>query len=69
MTLVMIHFFSKSEQRMRFVVKVEIIQPIRHGSKTDDFASFVARFVSFFACRRILHEIAAVGTRGHALNP
>ena len=33
-------------------------------SETDGFASFVARFVSFVACRRILREIAAVGTRG-----
>ena len=44
---------------------MEIIQRIRLCSKTDGFASFVARFVSFVACRRILREIAAVGTRGY----
>ena len=64
MTLVMIYFFFKLEQRMRFVVCVEIIQRIRHCNKMDGFASFVVRFVSFVACRTILRKITAIRTGG-----
>ena len=60
MTLVMIFFWIGTTD---VIYRVEIIQHIRHCRKPDGFASFVARYVLFVAYRRILREIAGLGTR------